>query len=201
MSKPRALPRITREAFLADRHGTTFADVAGDPETPFDAVLAFFDDGPRQQRMEDSEVHHDRPPLAGVVRELEAQPALRDFFSRRQGKRSARLRQAIGVLVRMIMEQRGWETTGKKGSLGVRAPADERFPRHNTGGLALWFLRAERYRRAGGMPYRSVRERCAQLEGADGEAPARRRQARVQRQDAAEKHPRTRPTGAERKRS
>ena len=38
------------------------------PEQPLDAVLAFFDDEARQRRMVEAEVHHDRPPLAGVVR-------------------------------------------------------------------------------------------------------------------------------------
>jgi len=31
---------------------------------------------------------------------------------------------------------------------------------HNTGGLAFWFLRAERYQRTEGMPFRLVRERA-----------------------------------------
>ena len=154
---------LTRDEFLSDRHGKTFADVMNNPATPFDDVMAFFNDETRQQRMEDSEIHHDRAPLAGVVRELEAIPAVREFFATLHRQRSARFRQAIGVLVRLIMERRGWRTTGKKGSLGVRASSDSRTPSHNTGGLALWFIRAERYHREAGMPFRSVRERCAEL--------------------------------------
>lgn len=158
---------ISRELFLSDRNGKTFADVLDDPDVPFDAVLEFFNDAGRQQRMEDSEIHHDRAALAGVVRELESDPALhRVFASTLQRRRSARLRQAIGVLVRMIMERRGWRTTGKKGSLGVRGSTPSQAVHHNTGGLSLWFLRAERYDREGGKPYRSVRERCRELEGA-----------------------------------
>jgi hypothetical protein len=65
--------------------------------------------------------------------------------------------------VRIIMERRGWQRTGKKGSLGVRAARARHSARpgayHNTGGLAFWFLRAERYELAAGMPYRSVRSR------------------------------------------
>jgi hypothetical protein len=163
----KTIESISSEHFLADRHGKTFAD----------EVLAFFNDAGRQQRMEDSEVHHDRAALAGVVRELESLPALHRFLaSAADRRRAARLRQAIGVLVRMIMERRGWRTTGKKGSLGVRGPEGQAV-RHNTGGLSLWFLRAERYEREGATPYRSVRERCGELEGAlaggsDGGAPA-----------------------------
>jgi hypothetical protein len=158
---------ITREQYLSDRHGKTFADVLNDPESPFDQVLEFFTGVERQQRMEDAEIHHDRAPLAGVVRELESQAEVGRFFAAPHRRRSARLRQAIGVLVRMIMERRGWRTTGKKGSLGVRGNPDSRAPKHNTGGLSLWFIRAERYEREAGMPFRSVRERCLDLESGD----------------------------------
>src|SRR3989304_2712678 len=72
---------ITRDDFLHDRQGRTFVDVLNDLEQPFDAVFGFFDDEGRQRRMEESEIHHDRPALAGVVRELESQPAIDDFLS------------------------------------------------------------------------------------------------------------------------
>ena len=155
--------RVTRNAFLKDRQGIKFADVVNDPEQPFGTVLAFFDDADRQRRMEESELHHDRAPLAGVVRELESQPEVDRFLSGVHARRCMRLRQAIGVLVRMIMERRGWQKTGKKGSLGVRADVAKDTPAHNTGGLAFWFVRAERYERAEGMPFRSVRERSQEF--------------------------------------
>ena len=144
--------RVTRSTFLDDRQGMKFADVLNDPEQPFDAVLEFFNDDDRQRRMEESELHHDRAPLAGVVRELESQPEIDGFLAGVHTRRSTRLRQAIGVLVRMIMERRGWKKTGKKGSLGVRATSELGTPDHNTGGLAFWFIRAERYTRAAAMP-------------------------------------------------
>ena len=118
--------RLTRNDFLEDRQGKTFADVVNDSQQPFAEVLAFFRDADRQRRMEESELHHDRPPLAGVVRELESQPAIDRFLAGVQARRNARFRQAIGVLVRMIMERRGWQKTGRKGSLGVRALARRR---------------------------------------------------------------------------
>ena len=156
---------ITRNQFSEDRQGRTFADVLDDPEQPFDDVLAFFDDAERQRRMEDAEIHHDRAALSGVVRELEAQPAIDRFLASKDPRRTKRLRQAIGVVVRIIMEQRGWQKTGKKGSLGVRANVTKgtKTPGayHNTGGLAFWFLRAERYKYGtNGMPFRSVKERA-----------------------------------------
>jgi len=164
-----AKARVTRKDFLDDRQGKTFADVLNDADQPFDVVLEFFNGADRQRRMEESELHHDRSPLAGVVRELESLSAIDKFLGDAQVRRSARFRQAIGVLVRIIMERRGWQKTGRKGSLGVRASRAENTPAHNTGGLAFWFLRAERYERAAGMPYRSVRERCEDYGSAEAQ--------------------------------
>lgn len=159
---PKAL--LTRNTFLEDRQGAKFADVVNDPEQPFDSVLAFFNDADRQRRMEESELHHDRAPLAGVVRELESEPDVDRFLTGVHARLSTRFRQAIGVVVRMVMERRGWQKTGKKGSLGVRASKAKSTPAHNTGGLAFWFVRAERYELAEGMPFRSVQERCQKYE-------------------------------------
>jgi len=158
---------ITKADFLENRIGRTFADVVSDPEQPFDEVLEFFSDADRQRRMEEAEIHHDRPALAGVVRELEALPSVDRFLTEIHAHRSKRLRQAIGVIVRMIMERRGWQKTGRKGSLGVRASrTDTTSPRHNSGGLAFWFIRGERYEREDGMPFRSARERCEENDSA-----------------------------------
>lgn len=161
---------ITRKEFLDDRQGRTFADVANDPEQPFAEVLEFFSDEDRQRRMEESETHHDRPPLAGVVRELESQPAVDRVLASGDHRRTKRLRQAVGVVIRMIMERRGWRKTGRKGSLGVRSGVGPGTaspgPFHNSGGLAFWFLRGERYELEQGMPFRSVRARCQELEAA-----------------------------------
>ena len=159
---------ITREQFLQHKLGRTFADVVNDEHLPFGEVLDFFSDSSRQRRMEESELHHDRPPLAGVVREFEALPKIGEFLGTAHPRRTQRLRQAVGVIVRLVMERHGWQKTGRKGSLGVRAAVSVNSPvpgsHHNTGGLALWFMRAERYERAAGMPYLSVRERCRRLD-------------------------------------
>lgn len=163
--------RVTRNDFLGDRQGKTFTDVVDDPDQLFDVVLEFFSDANRQRRMEESELHHDRAALAGVVRELESQPAIDRFLAGVDARRSTRLRQAIGVLVRMIMERRGWQKTGRKGSLGVRATEAAPTAVHNSGGLAFWFIRAERYKRSEGMPFRSVRERCQEFGSAAPQKP------------------------------
>ena len=162
------MPRVTLtlEKFLKDPQGRTFSDVVNSSELVFESVIEFFSDEKRQVRMEDSEIHHDRPPLAGVIRELEAHPIIDEFLEEAPAQRSMRLRQAVGVAVRIIMESRGWQKTGRKGSLGVRAEKDPSQPNHNTGGLAFWFLRAERYVRAEGMPFESVKERNKKLRSA-----------------------------------
>lgn len=162
---------ISREQFQSDRQGRSFADVLNDPGQPFDVVVEFFNNEERQRRMEESEIHHDRPALAGVVRELESHSKIHKFLAELHAQRSKRLRQAIGVIVRMIMESRGWRKTGRKGSLGVPAPQDKLQPKHNTGGLAFWFVRAERYERISGMPFQSVREQCRQLHSANSTVP------------------------------
>lgn len=163
---------ITQQEFVKDSQGRTFADVVNDEQQPFANVLEFFNDQDRQRRMEDSEIHHDRPPLAGVVRELESQPPIDEFLAGVHARRNTRLRQAVGVLVRMIMERRGWQKTGRKGSLGVRAACAPKTANHNTGGLAFWFIRGERYKRAEGMPFRSVRDRCRAFEPASSPQPS-----------------------------
>jgi hypothetical protein len=167
---------------LEDRQGRTFADVLNDAEQPFNQVIAFFNDLDRQRRMEESEIHHNRPPLAGVVRELESQSDVDRFLASQHPRRTKRLRQAVGVVVRMIMERRGWRKTGKKGSLGVRAVREPRTAKpgayHNTGGLAFWFLRAERYVRPDGMPFRSVRARRNELESRPAREPSAKRSKR-----------------------
>jgi hypothetical protein len=162
---------ITADDFLADRQGRTFADVVSGSGRPFIAAIEFFSDGNRQRRMEESELHHDRAPLAGVVRELESLPAINRFLGRIHPRRSQRFRQAIGVLIRMIMERRGWQKTGKKGSLGVRNTAAAGRPRHNTGGLAFWFIRAERYKHPGHKLFVSTRRRCRELAGTQARPP------------------------------
>ncbi len=155
---------ITREDFQNDRQGRTFADVLESSDHQFDSLIDFFADEDRQRRMEEAEIHHDRPALAGVVRELEAQREIDDFLTTADPRHAKRFRQAVGVLVRLIMETRGWNKTGRKGSLGVRSNVDPQShsggPSHNTGGLAFWFLRAERYQPETGLPFPTVKERC-----------------------------------------
>ncbi|MFH1688784.1 MAG: hypothetical protein ABIE42_00930 [Candidatus Eisenbacteria bacterium] len=154
------MSRLTMKGFLSDKQGSRFTDVVKDPRLNFQAVLDFFNESARQIRMEDSEKHHDRPALAGVVREFENAEPFKSFFLSYDGHTTRRMRQAIGVVVRILMERRGWERTGRKGSLGQRASVRPRTRTpgayHNTSGLSWWFTRSERYENKGESAYPAV---------------------------------------------
>jgi hypothetical protein len=107
---------VTRHGFLQDSQGRTFADVVNDPEQPFDAVLDFFNSEGRQRRMEKSEIHHERARWVVVVRELEAQPLIDNFLSSKNPRRTERLRQAVGVVVRMVVERLRWKKNWEENS-------------------------------------------------------------------------------------
>jgi len=151
--------------FSKDKQGRRYADVL--KLDLFQSILTFFDDPDRQRRMVESELHHDRPALAGVVRELENREDLNEFLATNPGHITTRFRQAIGVVVRIIMENKGWRKTGRKGSVGVRTKTKDAFPMKgattNTGGLSVWFTRAERYEPKDGMQFRPVEKRSEEI--------------------------------------
>ena len=140
---------ITFDEFRADEQGRSFADVLADTRVSFQLVIDFFNRPDVLRRMEESEEHHDRPPLAGVIKEFESIPDIDNFLGTHDGHTTTRFRQAVGALVRMHMEALGWQKTGRKGSLGTRAKvaAGSRTPGayQNAHGLARWFTRCERY--------------------------------------------------------
>jgi hypothetical protein len=110
---------ITRHNSLQDRQGRTIADVLNQPEQPFDTVLDFSICEGRERRMQESEIRHDRAPLAEVVREPESQSPIDDALSSNHPQSTKRLRQAMGVVARLGMEHHGWKETGKTSSLWV----------------------------------------------------------------------------------
>lgn len=135
--------------FAQDPQGKKFRDVQSDPRINFNAVCDFFADPQRQRRMTDSETHHDRAALAGVIKDFESHPEVRTFLMTHDAHTTIRFRQAVGVLVKIVMKELGWRTTGRKGSLGIRKPvkAGTTTPGayRNNSGLSVWFTRAERY--------------------------------------------------------
>ena len=140
---------ITLNDFSGDNQGRRFTDVINDTRINFQVIVDFFNDSDHIRRMLESEIHHDRPPLAGVIKELETVPEIDAFLSGEDAHTTTRFRQATGVLIRMHMEQQGWQKTGRKGSLGTRTKVasgtKEPGAYHNTSGLSKWFTRCERY--------------------------------------------------------
>jgi len=139
---------LNRKSFERDARGKTFKDVSGGDDVPFAAALEFFASEERVRRMEESELHHGRPALAGVIVEFEEQEEIRSFFEARQPRDTVRFRQAVGIMTRIVMIEQGWEKTGIKGSLGTRSASYSETQGVNTGGLSKWFARSERYRPA-----------------------------------------------------
>ena len=158
--------KLTRQLVLADRQGRTFTDVLNDPEQPFDEVLDFFND-PGSAAADGRVGIAPQPPAAGRRGPRAGIAAGRRSVSGSQHpRRTKRLRQAVGVVVRMIMELRGWQKTGKKGSLGVRAARGRQcrdtghLPQHRRIGLLVFAggaLRASRRHAVSHRPRRAPR--------------------------------------------
>jgi len=157
---------ITVNSFLSDPRGAKFRQVVGDPRiNNFQQWLDFFNDPEIQRRMMDAEIHYGRPALAGVICEMEQDRSspFKSFLASYDGHSTAAAHRAIGVIVLMAMERNGWRKSGKsRGSLGQRisttpgttGPGAYR----NASGLSLWFVSAQHYEPANGLPYKSVSE-------------------------------------------
>ena len=140
---------ITSKDFLNDHQGRRFIDVANDANLDWDKWVNWLNDADRQKRLEIAEEHFDMPALAGILRELEVEPFVRDYFDSRSHKETMRTKQALGVLVRLHMEARGWSTTGKKGPLGRRDTDRRGKGPHNTPrSFSHYVQSAERYSRS-----------------------------------------------------
>jgi hypothetical protein len=125
------------DRFLRDTHAMRYKDVLKTNVAlrALNDLVTFFDSGDIVRRMIESELHHDRPPLAGVVKDLESLitkqiNAALEVGDLAEGPTAMRRNQMIGVIVRLVMESKGWASTGKKGSLA---------------GLSTMFTRGERY--------------------------------------------------------
>lgn len=105
--------------FCADSQGRTYADVIGRAPKALKEILLVLSGPDSQRRMVDSEIHHDRPALAGVVKTLESRPEVNKVMTGPDKKLAKRLRQATGAAGRIVMEGLSWKKTGRKGSVGV----------------------------------------------------------------------------------
>jgi len=139
---------ITSADFLSDDQGRRFSDVVQDAQLNWTKWADWWNDSARQDRLEVAEIHFDMPALAGVLKELESEPFVRDYFDNRTHKETLRVKQALGVLARMHMEARGWSTTGKKGPLGRRDSTRTSQGEHNKpSSFSKYIQSAERYQK------------------------------------------------------
>ena len=103
----------------------------------------------RIQRMIVAEQYFEMPALAGVLKELEVEATIDGYFQTQTADSSKRVRQGIGVLVKLHMLHAGAQKMGKKGILGRRNHAQTPHPQtgYNTPrSFSKYFSQAERYK-------------------------------------------------------
>lgn len=91
---------ISYSEFVSSRLGRPFSGVL--PEDLLKRLLVFLMDNRRIRRMDDAEIHHDRPAVAGVIVEIESHPEFREVLS------NPEFRKALGAMVFFLMTKRGW---------------------------------------------------------------------------------------------
>lgn len=133
---------LTREDFDTDTHAAKYRSTLDGHSIATGRLIEILNEPANEQRLIDAEIDG-RPALAGVVRAVEGDDAIREILE--TGLAGHRFRQAVGVAVRLKMERLGWATTGTKGSV--------RGARH--------FKKAERYARRATDVDESARARAA----------------------------------------
>lgn len=139
----------TRQAFPADAQGCRFKNEVDAWPVDFSAILAMLDEPNARSRLVASSIAG-RPALAGVIAEIEERADVDAYFRSTEPHDTRRFRQAVGVAIRLAMEDLGWRPTGRKGSLGrrVRTPAGTIAAGahdHHPPEAAMWFAKAEIY--------------------------------------------------------
>lgn len=98
--------RLTARDFVLDRTGRAYRGIVNDESINFEEWIEFFNHDARQRRMIEAE-RNGRPALAGVTPELEDLLGAALTLGERTTKN--RRHQAVGVIVRLVMEGLGWE--------------------------------------------------------------------------------------------
>jgi hypothetical protein len=106
-----------------------YSDVIDAQPALMRAIVKFFAEPDNQGRTIESELLHDRPPLAGVVRLLEDDPVVGRDLEATPGHEATRVHQFVGIVTRVTMDKLGFSTTGRKGLLGQRVAVPCCLPR------------------------------------------------------------------------
>lgn len=115
----------TLNEFRLDRTGKRFAShLATEPlfAAAFEAVVAHLAQPSVRDHMQQAEERFDKPALRGVDAELEEVPAVRQLRLSRPDLGDA-FNRAVGVLVRMTMEEVGWRAKKGAGATGLMGPS------------------------------------------------------------------------------
>ena len=105
---------ISQDDFTNDPHAAKYrGELTRHPEA-FVRLFALLNDPANEQRLIDAEMH-DLPALCGVVRFIEADPAIKPVLA--EGRAGYRFRQTVGVTLKLKMAKLGWRTTGRKGTV------------------------------------------------------------------------------------
>lgn len=100
---------VTRTTFEADPHGAKYLGVLDANPRARDRFLELLNEPCNAHRLLDAE-ELGHPALAGIVRFLDADRVVGPVVAE-----ELRFRQAVGVGVRLKMEELGWHKTGIKG--------------------------------------------------------------------------------------
>jgi hypothetical protein len=106
--------RVDRAAFEADSYATRFLGAIDAREAVADRLFALLNDPANERRLADAAAEG-RPAVSGITRLLASDPVIGGAL---QNRGDHRLRQLIGVAVRLKMERLGWATTGRKATVG-----------------------------------------------------------------------------------
>lgn len=108
--------RVDRTAFEIDRYATRFLGAIDAQPAVADRLFALLNDPANERRLGDASADG-RPAVSGIARLLASDPVIGGAL---QNRADHRLRQLIGVAVRLKMERLGWATTGRKATVGSR---------------------------------------------------------------------------------
>jgi hypothetical protein len=100
---------VDRSTFLSDTHGAKYVKALDAHASARDRFFQLLNDPCNEHRLLDAEALG-HPALAGVVRFLDSDPEIGPVVAT-----ELRFRQAVGVGIRLKMEELGWGKTGVKG--------------------------------------------------------------------------------------
>lgn len=100
--------------FAADAHAAKYRGEIGRRPEAWLRLFSILNDPENERRLTDAEMHG-FPALCGVARFVETDPVISSTLA--DSGSSLRLRQAIGVAIKLKMAKLGWRPTGRKGAV------------------------------------------------------------------------------------